>query len=142
MSLLAVSDSSVDCPEQSAPCPSHTFKKTAAINAIIAKVLDNAFNHLVAFRLNEMDRYQRRIPSISTESKPNALDSPPPRCPSLTKMRPVHLGLSFFPLEFVKVYRQPCLASKFAHAKFVPMVFSSTDLVWWWGAARVEPATS
>jgi hypothetical protein len=57
MSYLAVSDSTVDCPEQSAPCPGHTFKKTAAINAIIAKVSDNAFSHLVAFRLKDMDRF-------------------------------------------------------------------------------------
>jgi hypothetical protein len=47
MSHLAVSDSTVDCPEQSGPCPGHAFKKTAAINAIIAKVQDNALCHLI-----------------------------------------------------------------------------------------------
>jgi hypothetical protein len=38
MSYLAVINSTADCPEQSAPRPSHTFKKTATINAIIANV--------------------------------------------------------------------------------------------------------
>jgi hypothetical protein len=55
-----VSDSTVDCPEQSAPCPSHTFKKTAAINAIIAEVLDNTFSHLVAFRLRDVERFSKK----------------------------------------------------------------------------------
>jgi hypothetical protein len=52
MSHLAVSDSTVDWREQSGPCPGHTFKKTAAINAIVAKVPDNAFCHWLTFRLN------------------------------------------------------------------------------------------
>jgi hypothetical protein len=50
MSHLAMSDSAADRPKQSAPCPSHTFKKTAAINAIITKVPYNAFCHLLTFR--------------------------------------------------------------------------------------------
>src|SRR5260370_33044773 len=50
MSHLAVRDSTADCPEQSAPCPCHTFKKTAAINAIITKIPYDAFCHLLTFR--------------------------------------------------------------------------------------------
>jgi hypothetical protein len=49
MSHLAVSDSTAECPEQSAPCPGHTFEKTAAIDAIVAKVPDNAFCHCLPF---------------------------------------------------------------------------------------------
>jgi hypothetical protein len=61
MSHLAVSDSTVDRPDQSGPCPGHTFKKTAAINAVIAKVPDNAFCHLLAFRLKRRSDFKENF---------------------------------------------------------------------------------
>jgi hypothetical protein len=73
---LAVSDSTVDCPEQSGPCPGHTFQKTAAINAIIAKVLDNAFCHLLTFRLRKSVPNSKKISGIWRGRKPNGVVSP------------------------------------------------------------------
>jgi hypothetical protein len=61
MSHLAVRDSTADCPEQSAPGPCHTFKKTAAINAIITKVPYNAFCHLLTFRSKSQSDFKKDL---------------------------------------------------------------------------------
>src|SRR4029077_7799718 len=61
MSHLAVSDSTVDCPEQSGPCPGHTFYRITAINAMLAKVLDNALCQLHTFRLRKAIPNSKKI---------------------------------------------------------------------------------
>src|SRR5258708_33327546 len=69
MSHLAISDSAADCPEQSAPCPSHTFKKTAAINAIITKIPYNAFCHLLTFRSKSQSDFKKRFVASGAKAK-------------------------------------------------------------------------
>src|SRR6185295_12407812 len=78
MSHLAISDSAADCPEQSAPCPCHTFQKTAAINAIIAKVPDNAFCHLSTFRpKSRSDLKQALWHLVGKQTKPARFQTRP-----------------------------------------------------------------
>jgi hypothetical protein len=95
MSYLAASNSTADCPEQSASRPSHTFKKTTAINAIIANVPDNSFCHLVAFRISARTDFKEETFDIWSETKPNWLGFTLAPC-LITQMGPLGVGLNFF----------------------------------------------
>ena len=78
MSHLAISDSAADCPEQSAPCPCHTFQKTPPINAIIAKVPDNPFCHLSTFRpKSRSDLRQALWHLVGKQTKPARFQTHP-----------------------------------------------------------------
>src|SRR6266481_2981891 len=94
MSHLAISDSTVDCPKQSGPCPSHTFKKTAAINAIIAKVSDNVFCHLPTLHLTSRSDFKEDLWHL-LRKQTNWRGVTHARDAACNQMSPVRVGLSF-----------------------------------------------